>query len=47
MEVLKAGKRSSLVVQWLEHSASTAEGLGPIPGQGTNIPHASQCIQKF
>ena len=29
--------RSSLVVQWLRLSASKAEGLGSIPGQGTKI----------
>ena len=33
--------------QWLEHSASAVKGLGSIPSQGTKIPHASQCSQKF
>ena len=30
----------SLVVQWLRLHASSAGGLGSIPGQGTKIPHA-------
>ena len=29
-----------LVVQWLRFHASTAGGMGLIPGQGTNILHA-------
>ena len=29
-----------LAVQWLGLHASTAEGMGSIPGQGTKIPHA-------
>ena len=36
----------SLVVQWLRLHASTAEGLGSIPGQGTKIPHAVWYGQK-
>ena len=32
----------SLVVQWLELSAFTAEGLGSIPGRGTKIPQATR-----
>ena len=35
-----------LVVQWLRLHASTAEGLGSIPGQGTKIPHAVWYGQK-
>ena len=31
---------SSLLVQWLELSAFTAEGPGSIPAQGTKIPKA-------
>ena len=31
----------SLAVQWLRQDASIAEGLGLIPGLGTEIPHAS------
>jgi len=27
-------------------SPSSAGGVGSIPGQGTKIPHASQCGQK-
>ena len=37
---------TSLAVQWLRHSASTAGGTGQLPGQGTKIPHASRCGQK-
>ena len=37
---------TSLAVQWLGLHASTAGGVGSIPGQGTKIPHASQCGQK-
>ena len=29
-----------MVVQWLGFSAFTAEGLGSIPGWGTEIPQA-------
>ena len=29
----------SLLVQWLRLLASTAGGMGLIPGQGTKIPH--------
>ena len=29
---------TSLVVQWLRLHASSAEGAGSIPGQGTKIP---------
>ena len=35
----------SPVVQWLRLHASNAGGVGSIPGQGTKIPHASQCGQ--
>ena len=38
--------RNSLVVQWLGLHASTAGGLGSIPGQGTKIPQASWWGQK-
>ena len=37
---------TSLVVQWLRLGASTAGGMGSIPGQGTKIPHASRRSQK-
>ena len=30
-----------MVVQWLEFLALTAEGLGSVPGQGTEIPQAT------
>ena len=39
-------KRTSLVVQWLRLQASTAGGVGSIPGQETKIPHAAQSSQK-
>ena len=31
---------TSLVVQWLRSSASSARGMGLFPGQGTKMPHA-------
>ena len=31
---------------WLRFHASTAEGMGLTPGQGTKIPHATQHGQK-
>ena len=34
---------TSLAVQWLRVHASTAGGMGLIPGQGTKIPHAVRC----
>ena len=36
-------KAHSQGVQWLGHRTSTAGGTGLIPGQGTEIPKASQC----
>ena len=39
--------RSSLVVQWLGLHASTAGGMGSIPGWGTKIPQAIQCAKKI
>ena len=33
---------TSLVVQWLRLLAPNAGGMGPIPGQGTKIPQATQ-----
>ena len=36
----------SLVVQWLGLCASTAGGMGSIPGGGTKIPHAPWYGQK-
>ena len=38
---------NSLVVQGLRLHASTAGGTDLIPGQGTKIPHATQCGQKI
>ena len=32
---------TSLVVQWLRLCTPNAGGLGLIPGQGTNVPHAT------
>ena len=37
---------TSLAVQWLRLHASTAGGMGSIPGRGTKIPHAAQRSQK-
>ena len=39
-------KRTSLAVQWLRLCASTAEGAGLIPGQGSKILHAAWHGQK-
>ena len=36
---------TSLAVQWLGLSTSTAQGAGSIPGQGTKIPQAVWCGQ--
>ena len=35
-----------LAVHWLRLHASTAGGVGSIPGQGTKIPHVAQCSQN-
>jgi len=37
---------TSLGVQWLRLHASTAGGVGSIPGQGTKIPYASAWPKK-
>ena len=42
MKALNPGIGSSLVVQWLRLQASTAGGMGSIPGWGTKILHAMQ-----
>ena len=34
------------MVQWLRLYASTAGGVGLVPGQGTKIPYAMQLSQK-
>lgn len=38
--LLEGNAGTSLVVQWLEASASNAEGVGSIPGQEAKIPCA-------
>ena len=38
---------TSPAVQWLRLHASTAGGVGSIPGQGTKIPHAVWGGQKI
>ena len=35
------------MVQWLRLRTSNARGTGLIPGQGTKIPHAVWCGQKY
>ena len=40
------GQGTFLVVQWLRHCTSTAEGMGPILGGGTKIPYAQRCNNK-
>ena len=37
---------NSLKVQWLGLCTFTAEGVGSIPGCGTEIPQTMQCCQK-
>ena len=44
---LKTTPRISLVVQWLEHRASTAGSTGSIPGGGTKILHAMRVAKKI
>ena len=44
LTILKS--ETSLVVQWLRLCASTAGGIGSIPGWGTKIWHAVQSGQK-
>ena len=39
-------QETSLAVQWLSLHASTAGGMGSIPGGGTKIPDATWCGQK-
>ena len=38
--------RTSLAAQWLGLHACTTGGMGPIPGCGTKIPHATWHSQK-
>ena len=33
--------RTSLAIQWLRLHDSTTEGMGSVPGRGTEIPHAN------
>ena len=40
-------RETSLAAQWLGLCASTAEGTGSIPGQGTKILHATRCGQEI
>ena len=42
----RSARGASLAVQWLGLHASIAGGTGLIPGQGTQIPHATQHGQK-
>ena len=44
--VLKSEKGDFLVVQWLRLCASTAGGLGSIPGGGAKSLHAQQRSNK-
>ena len=40
-------EETSLAVQWLRLHASSARGMGLIPGWGTKTPHAMSCSQKM
>ena len=42
----EGGKGTSLVVQWLRRQASSAGGVGLIPGWGTRIMHAQCCCPQ-
>ena len=44
MKKLKMG--ISLVIWWLKLYVPNAGGVGLIPGQGTKIPHAAQCLKN-
>ena len=44
--LFKMASGTSLVVQRLRFCASTAGGMGSIPGGGTKIPHVGQHGQK-
>ena len=44
--VSRSNGGTSLAVQWLRLHASTAGGVGSIPGWETKIPHAARCRQK-
>ena len=46
LDVVFRGFWTFLAVQWLRLCSSTAEGMGVIPGQGTQVPHAVQHEQK-
>ena len=46
MAIIKKTTGTSLVVLWLRLRASTAGGMGSIPGWGTKIPHAKQRGKK-
>ena len=48
LDLLKFEVETSLAVQWLRLRASTAEGLGLIPGQGTKSPTSREvCSEKI
>ena len=42
-----SGLETSLAVQWLRLRASSAGGMGSIPGQETTIPQAARHGQKI
>ena len=44
--IWKKGTGTPLAVHWLRLYASTAEGMGSIPGWGTKIAHAVWPSQK-
>ena len=44
--LIKEADWTCLVVQWLRLCASTARGMGSVPGQGTKIPTCPWCGQK-
>ena len=46
MSCLKKASGTSLVIQWLGFHTATIGDTGSIPGQGTNILHATWSSQK-
>ena len=46
MLCIQKASGNSLAVQWLGLHASSAGGMGLIPGWGTKISHAVWCSQK-
>ena len=46
-KIKKRGLGTSLVGPMVKTLPSNAGGMGLIPGQGTEVPHATECGQKL